>query len=278
MSLEKDLKEKIIRQQRDEIDKQRKELTESIKYASYIQNALLTSEKNIKKVLPEHFVIFIPRDIVSGDFYWVSKKKSELIISVADCTGHGVPGAFMSILGITLLSEIVNRGGYTSAGNILNQLRESVMKALNQTGQENEQKDGIDMALCIINLETNQMEFSGAFNPVYVIKKNRLIEMRGDKMPIGIAALEENSFTNHKLELEEGDNVYMFSDGFVDQFGGSDGKKFKYQPFRNLLLNIYNLPIHKQKEQILSAFKRWKGNLTQLDDVLMLGFRYHVNN
>jgi serine phosphatase RsbU (regulator of sigma subunit) len=278
MSLKKDLKEKIILQQRDEIEKQRKELTESIKYASYIQNALLTSEATIKKVLPEHFIIFIPRDIVSGDFYWVSKKKSEIVIAVADCTGHGVPGAFMSILGITLLSEIVNRGNYTSAGSILNQLRESVMRALNQTGDVNEQKDGIDMALCIINLKTNQLEFSGAFNPVYIIKKNRLVELQGDKMPIGIAALEENSFTDHRLELEEGDSVYLFSDGFVDQFGGSEGKKFKYQPFRNLLLNINNLPVHKQKDQILSAFKRWKGNLTQLDDVLMFGFRYHVNN
>lgn len=277
MSLEKDLKEKIILQE-DEIERQRKELTESIKYASYIQSALLSSEATIKRVLPEHFLIYIPRDIVSGDFYWVTKRKSELIIAVADCTGHGVPGAFMSILGITLVSEIVNRGSFNSAADILNQLRESVMKALNQTGVENEQKDGIDMALCIINLETNQLEFSGAFNPIYIIKKNRLVEIQGDSMPIGIAALEENSFTNHMMELYEGDVIYLFSDGLVDQFGGPDGKKFKYQPFRNLLLNIYNYPMHKQREQILSAFMRWKGNLAQLDDVLMFGFRYHVNN
>ena len=277
MSLDKDLKEKIILQE-DEIERQRKELTESIKYASYIQNALLSSDTVIKRILPEHFIIFIPRDVVSGDFYWVSKRKSEVVIAIADCTGHGVPGAFMSILGITLVSEIVNRGNYTSAADILNQLRESVMKALNQTGDENEQKDGIDMALCVINLETNQLEFSGAFNPIYIIKKNRLLEIQGDSMPIGIAALEENSFTNHMIELEEGDVIYLFSDGFVDQFGGPDGKKFKYQPFRNLLMNIYNSPMHKQKEQILSAFNRWKGNLAQLDDVLMFGFRYHVNN
>jgi serine phosphatase RsbU (regulator of sigma subunit) len=277
MSLEKDLKERIILQE-DEIERQRRELTESIKYASYIQNALLSSEATIKKVLPEHFVIFIPRDIVSGDFYWVSKRKSEVVIAIADCTGHGVPGAFMSILGITLVSEIVNRGSYSSSADILNQLRESVMKSLNQTGEENEQKDGIDMALCIINLETNQLEYSGAFNPIYIIKKNRLLEIQGDSMPIGIAALEENSFTNHMIELGDGDVIYLFSDGFVDQFGGPEGKKFKYQPFRNLLMNIYNLPMYKQKEQVLSAFMRWKGNLAQLDDVLMFGFRYHVNN
>ncbi len=276
MSLEKDLKEKIS-YQRDEIDRQRKELTESIKYASYIQSALLPAQKDIKKYLPEHFVIFIPRDIVSGDFYWITKRKSELIIAVADCTGHGVPGAFMSILGITLLSEIVNRASYTSAGSILNQLRESVMRALNQRGAEEEQKDGIDMALCIVNLETNMLECSGAFNPVYIIKKNRLIEIQGDKMPIGIAALEENSFTNHKFELEEGDLVYLFSDGFVDQFGGSNGKKFKYQPFRNMLLSVSNLPMHVQKNELLKTFNHWKGNLAQLDDVLMFGFRYHIN-
>lgn len=275
MSLEKDLKEKIS-YQKDEIDRQRKELTESIKYASYIQNALLTSPQELKRLLPEHFVIFIPRDIVSGDFYWITKRKSDLIIAVADCTGHGVPGAFMSILGITLISEIVNRACYNSAGSILNQLRESVMRALNQRGVEEEQKDGIDMALCLINTNTNELEFAGAFNPIYIIKKNRLIEMHGDKMPIGIAALEENSFTNHKYNLEEDDIVYLFSDGFVDQFGGPEGKKYKYQPFRNLLLNISNLPMHSQKNELIKTFKHWKGNLAQLDDVLMFGFRYHV--
>jgi serine phosphatase RsbU (regulator of sigma subunit) len=275
MSLTKDLKEKIS-YQRYEIDRQRKELTESIKYASYIQNALLTSQHELKKLLPEHFVIFIPRDIVSGDFYWITKRKSDLIVAVADCTGHGVPGAFMSILGITLLSEIVNRASYNSAGTILNQLRESVMRALNQRGTDQEQKDGIDMAICLINIETNMLEFAGAFNPIYIVKKNRLIEMHGDKMPIGIAALEENSFTNHRYNLEENDVVYLFSDGFVDQFGGPEGKKFKYQPFRNLLLNISNLPMHLQKNDLIKKFNQWKGNLPQLDDVLMFGFRYHI--
>jgi serine phosphatase RsbU (regulator of sigma subunit) len=275
MSLTKDLKEKIS-YQRYEIDRQRKELTESIKYASYIQNALLTSQHELKKLLPEHFVIFIPRDIVSGDFYWITKRKSDLIVAVADCTGHGVPGAFMSILGITLLSEIVNRASYNSAGTILNQLRESVMRALNQRGTDQEQKDGIDMAICLINIETNMLEFAGAFNPIYIVKKNRLIEMHGDKMPIGIAALEENSFTNHRYNLEENDVVYLFSDGFVDQFGGPEGKKFKYQPFRNLLLNISNLPMHLQKNELIKKFNQWKGNLPQLDDVLMFGFRYHI--
>jgi serine phosphatase RsbU (regulator of sigma subunit) len=275
MSLEKDLKEKI-NYQKDEIERQKKELTESIKYASYIQNALLTSQLELKKLLPEHFVIFIPRDIVSGDFYWITKRKSDLIVAVADCTGHGVPGAFMSILGITLLSEIVNRASYNSAGSILNQLRESVMRALNQRGTDEEQKDGIDMALCLINTETNMLEFAGAFNPIYVVKKNRLIEMHGDNMPIGIAALEENSFTTHKYNLEEDDVVYLFSDGFADQFGGPEGKKFKYQPFRNLLLNISNLPMHIQKNELFKKFNEWKGNLPQLDDVLMFGFRYHI--
>jgi len=184
----------------------------------------------------------------------------------------------MSILGITYLNEILNYGNSQNASSILNQMREKIMKAMKQTGDEDEQKDGIDIALCIINTETNKLNFAGAFNPIYIIKKNRLIEIQGDKMPIGIAADEEKSFTNHFYELEEGDLVYLFTDGFVDQFGGSDGKKFKYQPFRSLILKISSLPIHSQKEKLIETFTAWKGNLPQLDDVLMIGWRYHRNN
>jgi serine phosphatase RsbU (regulator of sigma subunit) len=211
-------------------------------------------------------------------FTGLQKKKTEIIIVVADCTGHGVPGAFMSILGITTLNEVVNRGCYSSAGSILNQLREGIMKALHQTGEDFEQKDGIDMALCILDTEKNRFEFSGAFNPVYIVQNKRLIEIPGDKMPIGIAAEAERPFKTHKLRLEPDNIIYLFSDGFVDQFGGKEGKKFKYQPFRNLLLKIHDLPMHKQKEELLSVHENWKGNHPQLDDVLIVGFRYLVNN
>ncbi|MFO7656132.1 MAG: SpoIIE family protein phosphatase [Bacteroidales bacterium] len=261
-----------------EIHRQRRELTESIRYASYIQKALLPSPALFKKLLPDHFVLFQPKDIVSGDFYWITKKKSEIIIAVADCTGHGVPGAFMSILGITMLNEVVGRGCFASAGSVLNQLREGIMKALQQTGEEYEQKDGIDMTLCIFDTKSNNFQFAGAFNPLYIVQNNNLVEINGDKMPIGVAAEEEKSFNTHKITLEPGSSVYLFSDGFVDQFGGPNGKKFKYQPFRNLLLKIHQLPMHRQKEELFYAFEKWRGNYPQLDDLLVLGFRYHVDN
>jgi serine phosphatase RsbU (regulator of sigma subunit) len=258
------------------IELQKKELTQSLKYASYIQKALLPAENSLKRYFPEYFLIYIPRDIVGGDFYWISKKGNLIFIAIADCTGHGVPGAFLSILGISFLHQLIDRYGCNSASSVLNVLREFFMKALNQTGSENEQKDGIDMALCILNNEEKTLQYAGAFNPVYIIKQgNQLIEIAGDKMPIGIAADNENTFTNHIVNVELGDMIYLFSDGFVDQFGGPLGKKFKYRPFRNLLLNICKLPVEKQKSSLLSTWNDWKKNLPQLDDVLIFGFRYH---
>lgn len=253
--------------------KQNKELSESIKYASYIQNALLPESGAISRILPDHFLFYKPKDIVSGDFYWIYKKKDEILIAVADCTGHGVPGAFMSILGISFLNEVVIRDQYSTTGSILNQFREYIMKSLNQTGEENEQKDGIDIALCKINTASRVMEFSGAFNPVYIITESRLIDIQGDKMPIGIAADEERSFSTHNFKLNSGDTVYLFSDGYVDQFGGPDEKKFKYKPFRELLLKISKLPLKKQKDALESTFYKWKGDLPQLDDLLVFGFK-----
>jgi serine phosphatase RsbU (regulator of sigma subunit) len=186
-----------------------------------------------------------------------------------------VPGAFLSILGIAFLNQIVDRNEKIEAADVLNHLREYVMKALQQTGEEHEQKDGIDMALCMIDQPHNQLQFAGAFHPMYVIKNsNRLIEIPGDKMPIGIAAETEIAFKNHIIDLEEGDMVYLFSDGFVDQFGGPEGKKFKYRPFRNLLLSISNFPVQEQKNRLFSALKDWRGDTPQLDDITIFGFRY----
>lgn len=277
MSPEREL-QSTINTLRYEIHRQRKELTESIRYASYIQKALLPASTLFKKLLPDHFILFQPRDIVSGDFYWITKKKSEIIIAVADCTGHGVPGAFMSILGITTLNEVVARNCYTSAGSILNQLREGIMRSLSQTGEDFEQKDGIDMALCIMDTNSNHIQYAGAFNPLYIINNNELVEINGDKMPIGVAAEEERSFTTHRITLEPGSIVYLFSDGFADQFGGPNGKKFKYQPFRDLLMKIHDLPMHRQKEELFYTFEQWRGNYPQLDDILIVGFRYHIEN
>lgn len=257
------------------VELQKSELNQSLKYASYIQKALLPSENKLRALLPENILIYEPRDVVGGDFYWISKKGNFIYIAIADCTGHGVPGAFLSILGITFLHQIIDRNDCSSAANVLNVLRESFMKSLNQTGSENEQKDGIDMAFCIIDMETDVLQYAGAFNPLYIIKnENQLIEIAGNKMPIGIAADTEISFSNHIIDLDKGDMIYLFTDGFVDQFGGPLGKKFKYRPFRNLLLNICNLPVEAQKISLLNALHDWKKDLPQLDDILILGFKY----
>ncbi len=260
-------------------EKQKKELTESLKYASYIQKALLPSDSVLKRYFPEHFLIYMPCSIVSGDFYWLSRKKNRLYFAMADCTGHGVPGAFLSILGISFLNQIVDRGDDINASMILDSLREFIMKALHQTGDIYEQKDGIDMAFCRIDLDANTLHYAGAFSPMYIIKNtNQLIEIPGDKMPIGVAAEEETSFSNHEIELNEGDMIYLFSDGYVDQFGGSGGKKFKYRSFRNILLSICSYPLELQKEKLIEKHFEWRGKLPQLDDISIFCFRYHPDN
>lgn len=257
-------------------EKQKKELTESLKYASYIQKALLPADSLLKRHFPEHFLIYMPCSIVSGDFYWLSRKKNYLYFALADCTGHGVPGAFLSIMGISFLNQIVDRNPDFNASMILNSLREYIMKALHQTGDIHEQKDGIDMAFCKINLDSNILHYAGAFSSIYVIKNtNQLIEVPGDKMPIGVAAEEEISFTNQEIELNKGDLVYLFSDGYVDQFGGSDEKKFKFKPFRNLLLSVCTLSLEQQKEKIIKKHIEWRGKSPQLDDISVFCFRYN---
>jgi serine phosphatase RsbU (regulator of sigma subunit) len=254
---------------------QKRELAESLKYASYIQKALLPSEAAIKKIFNDCFVYFKPRDIVSGDFYWISKKSNLIYLAVGDCTGHGVPGAFLSILGLSFLNHIVDNQHFISSNSFLNILREHLMKALSQTGDISEQKDGIDMSLCIIDCNTNKLEFSGAFHSLFIINSDQqLIEINGDKMQIGVAAELELPFTSHSIELKKNDMIYLFSDGFVDQFGGPDGKKFKYANFRKLLLEISNLPTYNQLEKLHKSHLSWKGNISQLDDILILGVRY----
>ncbi len=253
---------------------QDREITESLKYASYIQQAIFPSNALINRVLPENFILYQPREVVSGDFYYAFRKNDMLFAAVGDCTGHGVPGAFMSILGITFLNEIIAHGTFSSAGSILNQMREHVMEALCQTGNEIEQKDGIDLALCIIDTRSNMLSFAGAFNPVYIVHDQNLIEINGDMMPVGVGAEEELSFTTHLHRLGENDVIYLFTDGFADQFGGPENRKFKYRPFRELLAGISHLTMEEQKNKIQQTFNEWKGNLQQLDDVLVFGFRY----
>ncbi len=258
------------------IEKQRKELNYSIRYASYIQKALLPSQKEIDRYFPQNLIFYLPKHIVSGDFYWFYRLKNKIVFSVADCTGHGVPGAFMSVLGISVLNQIVLSHKEISAGGILDLLREYVMKSLHQTGSKGEQKDGMDIALGIVDFATNQLQFAGAFNPLYLVRKGELITYKGDRMPIGISPVEEKPFKNHNIPLEHDDMLYMFSDGFADQFGGNEGKKFKYRAFRELLINASSLTINEQKGLILESFMDWKGKQEQVDDVLIVGIRHRA--
>ena len=211
----------IARQFTDPENKARhqRELAESLRYASYIQQAIFPSQSLINQLLPDHFIFYQSREMVSGDFYYTSRRNNLVFIAVGDCTGHGVPGAFMSILGITFLNEIVTHGTYTGAGSILNKLREHVMEALCQTGEESEQKDGIDMSICVLDTQNNKLSFAGAFNPVYILRNQFLHEIHGDMMPVGVGAEEERSFTTQYFDLLKGDTLYLFTDGFADQFG-----------------------------------------------------------
>lgn len=268
------LQNEEIKRQKEEIEYKNEEITASISYASRIQNAVLPPDEMINEFFPEYFILFKPRDIVSGDFYWATKIDGKFIITAADCTGHGVPGAFMSMLGMSFLNEIVIKGNTITANEILNQLREHVKKSLRQTGKENEAKDGMDIALCVIDLEAKKMQFSGAYNPLYLIRDGELQQVKADKMPIGIHFKEKSSFTLHELDMQKGDTFYIFSDGFVDQFGGEEGKKFMSKNFKRLLLSMQDKTMDEQKEILDKKLVNWIGtDYEQIDDVLVIGVK-----
>lgn len=255
------------------ISHQKQQITDSIRYASRIQKAVLPPEEFVTKILPQHFILNKPRDIVSGDYYWTTQRKNESIIAVADCTGHGVPGAFMSMLGIAFLNEIVNKTVTARSHEILEQLRTNVMKSLHQTGREDEAKDGMDIALIIIDLESKMLQFSGAHNPLYIIRKNKLQEVKADKMPIGISARYDKPFRNHKIQLHKEDMLYIFSDGYMDQFGGEHRKKFGFRRFRELLVEIHKKPVQEQRDILNKAITDWQANFDQIDDIMVMGIR-----
>jgi len=279
---------KKIEEQRDIAYKHRKEILDSISYAQKIQQAVLPSEQMVEDILLEHFILYRPRDIVSGDFYWMKKLNNYVAVVAADCTGHGVPGAFMSMLGSSFLNEIVTRRSLDSAAQILNRLRAKVKKSLHQEGKEGEQKDGMDIALLIIDNETHELQYAGAYNPLYIIRPKtginilddnidydsrfELIHLKADRQPIGIH-LAEKEFTNHKFQLESGDSLYSFSDGYVDQFGGETGEKFKTRRFKELLMSVQGKSMIEQKQVLEQAFVKWKRDLAQIDDVLVMGIK-----
>jgi len=266
------LEQKVI-DRTQKIEAQNKEITCSIQYASRIQNALLPPNEDMKRLLPIFFVLSKPRDIVSGDFYWLASKDDKVIIAVADSTGHGVPGAFMSILGVSFLNEIVNKAVTIRANEILNQLCGQVIKSLHQTGKSDETRDGLEMALCVIDSVKQKLQYSGAFRPLYLIRDNELKDFKGDNMPIGIYEQEDQSFSNKEILFEKNDIIYLFTDGYVDQLGGADRKTFKSENFKKLLIDINNLPMQEQKKALEKKFEEWRGEIDQVDDILIVGIK-----
>ncbi|MEN8226782.1 MAG: triple tyrosine motif-containing protein [Bacteroidota bacterium] len=291
--------EGIIEERTAEIRKQKEELTDSIEYASRIQRALLPPDRLMDDHNMEHFILFRPRDIVSGDFYWMGLKNEKLIIVASDCTGHGVPGAFMSMLGMTFLDEIVIKAEITSTDQILEHLREHVITSLKQSGKSIEEstKDGMDLAMVSIDINTHEFQFSGAYNPLYLVRKlkrnektklnkgeelelprgsihddkNLLLQIRADQMPIGISE-KTLPFTATSFK-DEGYSIYLFSDGFLDQFGGPQGKKFMSKNFKKLILELQSVPMKEQGASLEKVLLGWMGEISQIDDILVMGLR-----
>ncbi len=261
-----------LQEANDIINEKNQDITSSLHYASKIQEALLPVKENLG-MFTDSFIMLKPKDIVSGDFYWYSEVEGKKIIAAVDCTGHGVPGAFMSMIGNTFLHEIINEKKIITPGTILNELREKVISAMDQNGMDGSRRDGMDMSLCMIDETSNTLEFAGANNPIYLVQDEKIVEIKGDKKPVGYMPEKSDDFTNHSVKVNTGDIIYLFSDGYADQFGGSKGKKFKYKQFRELLLANCQKSMQDQKEILSNRFVEWKGQLEQIDDVCVIGIK-----
>lgn len=255
------------------IEEKNKNITDSINYAKRIQLAIFPRPEEIAHLIPDSFVLYKPKDIVSGDFYWFAKNGDKTFVAAVDCTGHGVPGAFMSMIGNTLLNEIVIEKKVSQPSEILFLLREGIIKSLKQTGAEGESKDGMDIAFCAIDSKTNVLEFSGGNNPLWLFSGSSFVEIKGDKQPIGIYQDISKPFTNHRIQLKPSDRFYLFTDGYADQFGGEKGKKFKYAQLKELLLSLNGKSMNDQKRILEKTVDNWKGNLEQVDDICIVGIR-----
>ncbi len=259
-----------IREQHKQLAVHYKEVTDSISYAQRIQNAILPPLDYFSNQLPNSFVFYLPKDIVAGDFYWLENEDRVVYFAAADCTGHGVPGAMVSVVCHNSLNRAVREFGCNTPALILEKTRELVIETFEKSKEE--VKDGMDIALCSYNKATKVLEYSGANNGLYLIRDNEVTEVKPDKQPIG-KYVNATPFENHNLQLLEGDSIYIFSDGFPDQFGGPKGKKLKYKKFKEILLSMSDLPIQNQKDQLYKQFESWKGELEQLDDVCVIGFK-----
>jgi len=292
LKLEKivDERTKEVVQQKDEIERQRdivvnqkQEITSSIEYAETIQIAVLPDVKILERAFSDYFILFRPKDIVSGDFYWMSRRNDHVVFTACDCTGHGVPGAFMSLLGVSFLNKIVNESGEVIPEKVLGSLRDNVINSLKQKGMDESSKDGMDIALCTVNFKARKLYFAGANNPVYIIRgkngENELIEIKADRMPVGFHP-QMTPFTNHEFDLQKGDSIYMFSDGYVDQFGGEQVRKFMKKQFKQILLDNQNKSMAEQKQILelrldewIETGKKYEEGLDQIDDIIVMGVK-----
>ncbi|UKN00539.1 SpoIIE family protein phosphatase [Paracrocinitomix mangrovi] len=280
--LEQKVKERTeeVVKQKDEIESQNKKLeelykdvTDSIRYAKRLQYSILPPEEKVKTICPNSFVLFKPKDIVSGDFYWFDQLNGKSYCAAVDCTGHGVPGAFMSLVGANGLNAAVREHHTDKPGSIIDELNSFVAETLNKTREDNDVRDGMDLSLISIDYKTLQLEFAGAYNPIYIIRNEEFIILPADKFAIGSFDPGTKNYNNQLFQLEKGDQIYMFSDGYADQFGGDKGKKFLYKTFREELLRVHLLSPDEQRKELNKTIVNWQGDYAQVDDILVIGIR-----
>jgi serine phosphatase RsbU (regulator of sigma subunit) len=264
---------KKLKQQNEIIEEKNKSITDSINYAKRLQNAILPAKEAMNTILPEHFLLYQPKDIVSGDFYWVSDHDDKFMVAAIDCTGHGVPGALLSVVGYNAIAQTVNELKITKPDDVLISMNTIIKKILHQDAKS-DIRDGMDMALCTFDKKTNVLEYSGANNPIYIVSDGKLNVIKASKLTVGSIQEEVHSLPkHHSIQLKKNDCFYIFSDGYADQFGGKDNKKFKTSRMQELLVSINHKLMPEQMQHIDTAFNDWKGDIEQVDDVLVIGIR-----
>ena len=266
-----------LEEQQEELKVKNKNILDSITYAKRIQSAIMPARAKFKQLIPSYFILYMPKDIVSGDFYWITKIDTKIFIVCSDCTGHGVPGAFMSIIGDNLLRSITTTRNIHKASEILDYLNKSLIELFtkNELDDETPVKDGMDISICVFHTDTGVLEFSGALTRMLLIRNNQIITYRGDKNPVGLLNEQDNLFTTAIIKVEKGDRFYMFSDGYADQFGGESGKKMKFKHFKHNILSVQHLPMMKQGIELKKQFQQWQGDWEQVDDVIVMGFEFN---
>ena len=274
---EKEISAKEIENQKELLSLRNKDIEDSLRYAHRIQAAMLVDPKMFKSILPNSFIFHQPKDIVSGDFYWISETDTRVFIAVVDCTGHGLPGALISIIGLELFRNIIINQKINDPSEILYLLNKNFEEIFGTGAGESVLQDGMDLTLCILHKNTNLLEFAGAINSVYIVREDKLIELNGDRFSIGADSSQDvkniKIFTSKRFQLEPNDMLYMFTDGYPDQFGGPEGKKFKYRRLRHLLLAVHDLTVDEQKDFINESINMWMAKQKQVDDMLVIGIR-----